>query len=465
MKIKEFLINKFQDLFCRQPTFYAFAPGRTNLIGEHLDYNNCPVFPFAIDLRISACFSPRHDNIIRIIDADGIHGERTFAAEAQIAPFAGGDWGNYPKAAVQGLIADGKATAPYRGFDAVIFSTIPAAGGMSSSSAFVVLSGLLFATVNNLSYSKMELSALMAAAERYVGTQGGGMDQTASVNGVYGKVLKIGFAPLSCTAYPVPDGVSFVVADTLIKARKSKEALLFYNSKPIECRLAAAVLREKLPPFLKKSLTVSSLGDLSPEKTGLSEAEIDRAVFSILKEGGYTYAEIAAELNTDIETVQNSYCLTADGTPLPQPQNGFALMLRTRHVLTEWRRVEQCAQAMQQGDALTVGRLMNESHASCRDYGDFSCPELNALTEIAVKAGALGSRMTGAGGGGCTVSLVRAEETRAFSEAVFRAYYEEYLSQTHPEIPQEAKEKAIFTVYPSDGASVFSLNDEGVKNE
>lgn len=460
MEIKEFLINKFKDIFHRDPVYFAFAPGRTNLIGEHLDYNNCPVFPFAIDLRISACFSCRDDNVIRIVDADGIHGERTFEAVDSVAPYPGGDWGNYPKAAVQGIISDGKIKAPYRGFDAVIYSTVPAAGGMSSSSAFVVLSSLLFSTANGISYPKMELSALTAAAERYVGTQGGGMDQTASINGMAGKVLKIGFFPLSCTPYPVPEGVSFVVADTLIKARKSKEALTYYNSKPIECRLAAAVLRRKLPPYLKKPLTVGFLGDLSPEKTGLTEAEIDRAVFSVLKETGYTYEEIAAVLETDIETVQKEYCLMADGTPLPQPENGFALAARTRHVLTEWRRVEQCAAAMERGDAETVGRLMNESHASCRDNGDFSCPELNALAEIARKAGALGSRMTGAGRGGCTVSLVRNGDVEAFTDRIRSEYYDRYLKETHPEIGEEAKKNAVFTVYPSDGASVFPLSRE-----
>lgn len=460
MEIKEFLTNKFKDIFHRDPSYFAFAPGRTNLIGEHLDYNNCPVFPFAIDLRISACFSVRDDNVIRIVDADSVHGERTFEVTAEIPPFAAGDWGNYPKAAVQGIISDGKITVPYRGFDAVIYSTVPAAGGMSSSSAFVVLVSLIFSTANGISYSKMELSALTAVAERYVGTQGGGMDQTASINGIAGKVLKIGFSPLSCTAYPVPEGFSFVVADTLIKARKSKEALSYFNSKPIECRLAAAVLRKKLPPCLKKPLTVNFLGDLSPENTGLTEAEIDRAVFSVLKETGYTYGEIAEILETDVETVQKSFCLMADGTPLPQPENGFALSARTRHVLTEWRRVEQCASAMEKGDAETVGRLMYESHVSCRDNGDFSCSELNALVEAARKAGAVGSRMTGAGRGGCTVSLVRNGDVDSFISRIHHDYYDNYLNQTHPEIPEESKRNAAFVVRPSDGASVFSLNVE-----
>ena len=460
MEIKEFLTNKFKDIFHRDPSYFAFAPGRTNLIGEHLDYNNCPVFPFAIDLRISACFSVRDDNVIRIVDADSVHGERTFEVTAEIPPFAAGDWGNYPKAAVQGIISDGKITVPYRGFDAVIYSTVPAAGGMSSSSAFVVLVSLIFSTANGISYSKMELSALTAVAERYVGTQGGGMDQTASINGIAGKVLKIGFSPLSCTPYPVPEGYSFVVADTLIKARKSKEALFYFNSKPIECRLAVAVLRKKLPPCLKKPLTVNFLGDLSPENTGLTEAEIDRAVFSVLKETGYTYGEIAEILETDVETVQKSFCLMADGTPLPQPENGFALSARTRHVLTEWRRVEQCASAMEKGDAETVGRLMYESHVSCRDNGDFSCPELNALVEAARKAGAVGSRMTGAGRGGCTVNLVRNGDVDSFISRIHHDYYDNYLNQTHPEIPEESKRHAAFVVRPSDGASVFSLIGE-----
>ena len=459
MATNEILINKFRDVFGRRPTFEAFAPGRINLIGDHLDYNNCPVLPFAVNLRISAVFAPREDNRICVADSVDRRGRRSFAAEERIAPYETGDWGNYPKAAVQGVVTDkiGEGRR-FKGFDAVIASDLPQAGGMSSSSAFVVLTGMIFCAVNGFEYPPIGFSSLMAAAERYVGTQGGGMDQAACVNGRNGKVLKIDFNPLCCRPFSVPDGISFVVADSLIKAQKTKAALSLYNSKPVESRMAAAVLNRRLPEVLKTVRQPFSLGDLTAEKLGVSDGEIDRAVFSVLREGGYTYEEAAAAAGMSADELKRSRCLMSDGTPLPEPPEGFALFRRVRHVLTERRRVERCARALEAGDAETAGRLMFESHASGRDDGGFSCPESDALTEIARSAGALGSRQTGAGFGGCCVSLVRSGETEAFKEKLMRDYYGTYLNRTHPEISGGAKASAVFTVVPSDGARIRPLS-------
>ena len=451
--------NKFESFFERKPTGEAFAPGRINLIGDHLDYNNCPVLPFAVDLRISAVFAPREDNRICILDSLARRGQRSFDAEAYIAPYETSDWGNYPKAAVQGIVADQIGGGRrFKGFDAVIESNLPSAGGLSSSSAFVVLTGMIFCVVNGFEYTPLEFSSLMAAAERYVGTQGGGMDQTACINGKNGKVLKIDFNPLHCRSFSVPDGVSFVIADSLIKAQKTEAAMALYNSKPIESRMATAILNRRLPAVLKTACPPFSLGDLTAEKLGATENEIDRAVFSVLKEGGYTYEEAAAAAGMSVDELTRSCCLMSDKTPLPEPPNGFELFKRVRHVLTERRRVERCAQALETGDVETVGRLMFESHASGRDDGGFSCPESDSLTEIARAAGALGSRQTGGGFGGFNVSLVRSGETEAFKEKLMKDYYETYLSRMHPEISAEAKSSAVFTVVPSDGARIRPLS-------
>lgn len=457
MENELFLVNKFRETFGYEPTHYAFAPGRTNLIGEHTDYNNCPVLPFAVDLKISGCFAKREDKLVRIIDVNPDHGSCEFPIENPLPPFETGSWGNYPKAAIQAIMADKNLKDPC-GYDCIIHSTIPSAGGMSSSSAFVVLSGLIFSTVNAVQYPKIQYSSLMAEAERYVGTQGGGMDQAASINGEVGKVLKIDFHPLSCRSFSVPQGVTFVVANTLIKAQKTKSALVLYNSKPAECRLAVALLQKKLTPYLKKPFEFHFLGDLTPENIGISEEERNDLIFNkLLKKEGYSYQDLSQELNLSCEEIAQKYCRMADGSLLPEPKGGFALLRRTRHVLTEWKRVEMCAHRLEEGEVEEVGRLMVASHESCRDDGEFSCPELNALVEFCLKAGALGSRMTGAGYGGCTVSLVRNEDVDKFKKAIRRDYYDNYLKETHPEMTEEMKASAIFSVSPSQGASVKSL--------
>ena len=287
----------------------------------------------------------------------------------------------------------------------------------------VVLGALMLLAANKRSLPGPELATLLARAEHYVGTQGGGMDQAASLLSRSGMALKIDFFPLRVTPAPLPAGAVFVAADSLVKAAKTAEALDKYNRRPIECRLAVAVLKRRLAERFGREVTLERLGDLTAPRISAAGSGAG------LHPAPYTLAEIAGVLGCSPQEAARTFCLRRDGSVFPEPADGFKLHQRYRHVIEEGARVEQALAAMQAGDIEALGGLMNQSHESCRDLYEISCPELDALTRIARQSGADGSRLTGAGFGGCTISLVREERLPAFLGEVTRAYYREFLKK------------------------------------
>jgi len=416
----------------------ARAPGRVNLIGEHTDYNGLPVFPMAVDRDIAAVFSPRKDRKVVIANTDPGFAERCFEIRESIPPSSTGDWGNYCKAAMQGLLdfyrRKHRRAERFHGFEATFDGDIPPAAGMSSSSALVVLSALIFLVSNGLDMhttpsGRLELAEMMAGAEHYVGTQGGGMDQAISLMGRSAHAVKIDFFPLRTRPAPLPKEYSIVVANSMVKAVKTAEALDKYNRRPIECRLAAAILKKTFSDTYRREVPIFLLGDLKEEKLAVPDSEIWKIAGTTFHEDPYTLGEIAAILEQTAEKTAQLYCKRRDGSIFPEPQDGFKLQQRYRHVIEEGRRVEQSVQALESGDILHFGELMNRSHSSCRDLYEISCEELDRLVEISRQAGAVGARLTGAGFGGCTVSLVENNRVESFIRQVIDAYYRDYLKR------------------------------------
>jgi N-acetylgalactosamine kinase len=416
----------FRNRFGGSHARIARAPGRVNLLGEHTDYNGAPVLPMALDRDIAAFFYPRTDSRIVISNAREKYGEREFSAESEIPPYQTGDWGNYAKAAVQGLTKSFPRET-YTGFDMAIDATLPAAGGLSSSSALVVLCGLVFTNVNKLPISKMELADIMAGAEKYVGTQGGGMDQAASLLSVSGCALKIDFNPLRTRPVPLPEGYVFAVAHSTVSAPKTELVMDSYNSRSASCRMAADIISRHLVSMGTKKKDISLIGDLTEEKTNMPEPAIRKEAEGVLGKEGWTLKRAASFLRIPIQEARDRYLLRKDGTFMQEPAHGFPLLKRFRHVYEEWHRVEKAALVLERGDAEEFGKLMNSSHYSCRDLFEISCKELDVLTETALKKGSLGSRLSGAGFGGCTVNLVPAGKMREFIESLKDDYYRGYL--------------------------------------
>lgn len=426
-RLYKFFTTRFPRI---RPQFIVRAPGRVNLIGEHTDYNGYPVLPMAIDRDFVFVLASNSGQTIHLQNEDPSFGTRTFDAAFPVPPYQQGDWGNYVKAAVHGILEAGLVDPNKAlGFDAIVGGTIPESAGLSSSSALVVASALAFLAANTIPVDKQSLADLLARAERYVGSEGGGMDQAVSLLAEAGKALKIDFFPLRTKPIPLPEKVHFVVCNSLIRAPKSENVGNEYNRRVIECRLAMVLLSKVVAQKTGGSMTVNRLANLSFERLGIEPEMLSEWAFQGIGDHPLSLAEIAHRLGKTRESVEKENCTLRDGSTLKEPIDGFRVWNRYRHVVTEAERVELTGRALQEGNSAEIGSLMNRSHASCRDDYELSCPELEALVSIARKHGALGARLTGAGFGGCTVNAVPKEKVEQFIHGVTVDYYEGYVKR------------------------------------
>jgi galactokinase len=376
------------------------APGRVNLIGEHTDYNGLPVLPVAIQRSVRIELRARGDRHVRLTNEDPRFEPCEFEIAADLAPFPSGHWGNYAKAAAQALQ---RRAGLDRGFDGLVAGDIPAAAGLSSSSALVVASALALLAANGIELERGELMELTASAERYVGTESGGMDQAISLGGRAGHAVRIDFDPLRLEPVPLPADWRIVIANSLVEARKSGGAQAAYNARVRECREALAALLAR------------------PTALGLPTTY--RGLVSGVQSG--RLLELAAAL--------------------PAPLSG-----RFRHVVTEAARVDEAVAAMRAGDLEAFGRLLDASHASLRDDYEVSCKELDELVGCAREHGAAGARLTGAGFGGCAVLAARAEALPGLLAGLAQSFY------GRRGIDPVARD-ALLVAVPSDGAQTDRL--------
>ena len=282
----------------------------------------------------------------------------------------------------------------------------------------MVANALAVLAANDVELPYETLAELLPAAERYVGTLSGGMDQATSLLARAGHALRIDFFPLRVRTVPLPAGYSIVVCHSLVRAEKAGAAKQAYNLRVIECRLACRVLERFLGASLPRNLqTLGDLVVLFPHRPLLDFLPYLSAQ---LPERPLSLTEIAAVIGTSPQRLGDECGGVGDA---------FALLRRTRHVLSEAERVERAEQALHAGDASAFGELMDASHGSCRDDYEISCPELEELVRIAKQAGAVGARLTGAGFGGCTVNLVAESDVPAFLRRIDRYFYRSRLGR------------------------------------
>lgn len=398
--------EQFAARYGRAPSVAVRAPGRVNLIGEHTDYNGLPVLPFAIDRAVRIAGRPRADRRITLASSGERFPPREYELAPAIAPGPPGDWANYHRAAAQGLI-DAIGIDALVGGDFLVDGDIPPGAGLSSSSALVVGSLLALLAVARRAMPAEPLAQLAAVAERYVGTQSGGMDQAVCLLAQKGHALRIDFDPLRTRPVPIPPGVAFVVCHSLVEAEKSGAARDAYNQRVRECAQACRIFDR----LLGDGTPLATLGELR-----------QRAPAVPLREWVGRFA-------------------AADPAP------DAVLLRRVRHVLTEAERVDAAARALAAGDWTTLGALMAASHASCRDDYEISCAALEELVAAARAAGAIGARLTGAGFGGCTINLVRDGDATAFVRRMEATFYRDR--------SQSAAREHCFVVTPSAGAEVI----------
>jgi len=406
--------------------FVCMAPGRVNIIGEHTDYNGLPVLPMTIDRRIATACVLRGDARIRVRAVAPEYPPCEFENVSAIPPSPAGAWENYCKAAVEGL---NRRFQPRRfpGMDLLVEGTIPMSAGLSSSSALVVACSLAYLRCLGKTLEKditrLALASLLAEAEQYVGTRGGGMDQAIILNGDAGAACKIDFFPLRIQRVPLPSGYVFIVCHSLVKAEKTGEALHLYNAGPRLCRLITAMAAKTISRQFGASVIIERLADLWNGHLCLTSSEVAALFDETFPADRTPLTDAADYLGTTVERIREHWL-----GDLREPPGGFALKARARHQLTEYQRVEAARDALLADDAETLGELMNASHESCAHDYAISCPELDMLVATAREAGALGSRLTGAGFGGCTVSLVAQDRIEDFMKAIQSRYYEAYMT-------------------------------------
>ena len=337
----------------------VWAPGRVNLIGEHIDYHGLPVLPMALQRRVRVRFRPRTDR--RIVAESPAYGRREFEWSERLTPVAAGDWENYLRAAAQAV---GSKWGVLRGVNAAVTSDLPAAAGLSSSSALLVAFALALLQANNRAASFEELMEILPDGEQFVGTRGGGMDHAAALGSKAGCATLVEFTPLVVRHIPVPREWLFLVAHSLQGAEKSGAAREEYN-----LRRAA--------------------GDTALARLGLR-----------------SYRDA-------LEIAEDAAAKLDEG-----PQRDSFL-----HTTSEALRVRAAVQAMERGDADAFGRLLTESHSSLRDRLRVSCTALDRLVEAAMESGAAGARLTGAGFGGCAVVLCRAQDAAKLRGGLIERFY------------------------------------------
>ncbi len=222
------------------------APGRVNLIGEHIDYAGFPVFPMAVQRQIALAFRAIDEPVCRAVSTAPDLSACAFRLDGAFAPGPAGFWENYFKAAAVGLSERGVRLC---GIEAAVASNLPIAAGLGSSSALVVAAALALLTAADEEIPPLELATCLADAEQFTGTRGGGMDQAICLCGREGEASRIEFNPLRLEHIPVPLGWRFVVAFSLVEARKSGAAQRTYNARRAEVEEALARVRAGAPPI------------------------------------------------------------------------------------------------------------------------------------------------------------------------------------------------------------------------
>lgn len=363
------LVGDFRSSFPSAPSpIVVRAPGRINLIGEHTDYNDGFVLPVTIDRDTLVALAPRTDDQIH---ATSLTLERTTAFRLQdVQPIEGYErWSNYLRG-VTSLLAQGGYQLS--GADCLIASTVPVGAGLASSAALevAVAFGLLSLPPNTPPVTPSGLIDLALLCQRveheFIGVNCGIMDQFIVTLGQAGNALFVDCRTLNAQLVPLPSDVAIVITDTGVKRGLAASQ---YNIRRQECEEGVRLLQPTLPG-------TTALRDVSPAQF--------RAYEHLLPE---------------------------------------VIRRRCRHVVTENARVLAAIDALTDHDVATVGDLMNRSHDSLRDDYQVSCTELDILVDAARDLpSVLGSRMTGGGFGGCTVSLVRHAGLPEFHRHVPRAY-------------------------------------------
>ncbi|KAF0286933.1 N-acetylgalactosamine kinase [Amphibalanus amphitrite] len=432
----------FEKKYGQPPEFYVRAPGRVNLIGEHIDYCGYSVFPMAVQQDIVMAVRGVSKPTISLANMDPSYADFSCSTEKLSVERPSGSvpWSSYVLCGVLG-VQEHCRLAALRGLQVAVSGSIPASSGLSSSSALVCAASLATLHANQVSLSKSEVAGVCAHAERYIGTEGGGMDQAICFLAKKGTAKLIEFNPLRAHDVQLPPGAVFVIANSL--AEKNKAASSDYNCRVMECRLATQLLAKSRGLEWSK---FRRLGDLQKELK-LEFSEMVDMVRTVLHEQPYSKKEICSELGVT-EQQLDEITLSENTRHIDQ----FLPYQRALHVFSEAGRVFAFRSVCESGgeDVLSrMGQLMNESHASCRDQYECSHELLDTICRIA-EGVAYGARLTGAGWGGCTVALVPGDRVDEYISKLKTEFY-----ARRPTAEGLDLDTVVFRTEPGDGAAIY----------
>jgi galactokinase len=357
----EFLTDEFQRSYHMRPAIFR-APGRVNLIGEHTDYNDGFVMPVAIGFYTWIASSARSDRTLHVRSE-----EFRETVDLSLDSLAGPPrkhWSDFVRGVAAVLQSNG---IPLSGASLIIQGQVPMGAGLSSSASLEVATGLALLATSHKDVPPLDLVKICQRAEHeYVGTRCGIMDQFIAVFASAGHALMIDCRSLESESLSIPDDARLVICNSMVKHELASGE---YNRRRAECEAGVKVLRKNSP-------TVHALRDVSLEDLANHAGELTDVVYR-----------------------------------------------RCRHVISENQRVLDAAEALRAEDLGRFGQLMYESHRSLQQDYEVSSKELDLLVEIASRCeGVYGSRMTGGGFGGCTITLVRSNSVEAFREKVIQEY-------------------------------------------
>lgn len=365
--IKESMLKKFDEIFGgTEGTKVYFAPGRVNMIGEHTDYNGGHVFPCALTIGTYAVARKREDNKLRFYSMNFKHLDMIESSLDHLTPEKKADWTNYPKGVIWAFGEKGYQVPT--GMDLMLFGNIPNGSGLSSSASVEVLTGFILRDFFGFDVSNQDLALIGQFSENnFNGVNCGIMDQFAIAMGKEGHAIFLDTADLSYEYAPIKLENAKIVISCSNKKRGLGDSK--YNERRSECEAALAELQ--------KVIGINTLGDLTEEQFELYKSAIQDEV----------------------------------------------RVKRARHAVYENQRTVKAVEALKNNDVALFGKLMNESHISLQNDYEVTGVELDTLVEEAWKVdGVIGSRMTGAGFGGCTVSIVRTDAIDTFIDSVGKAY-------------------------------------------
>ena len=360
------LEQKFKEVFGKDAEQQFFAPGRVNLIGEHTDYNGGNVFPCAIDRGTYGLVSKRADRTFRMYSENFADlGVMEFTLD-ELVNDKKHDWANYPKGVIKMFVEEGFKIDS--GFDFLVSGNIPNGAGLSSSASIEMLTSIVLKDLFHLSIDPIAMALLGKKVENlFIGVNSGIMDQFAIAMGKKDHAILLDCNTLKYDYVPVVLKDEVIVIANTNKRRGLADSK--YNERRAECDEALAELQTKLP--------IKALGELSIEEF---------------------------EANKDLIK-----------SPIRQK--------RAKHAVYENQRTLKAQKELSAGNLAEFGKLMNLSHISLRDDYEVTGVELDTLAALAwEQPGVVGSRMTGAGFGGCTVSIVKKDKVDDFIKNVGEAY-------------------------------------------